>query len=260
MRIGVCCTDADRIRLIRDTGFDFVEVNNTNVYRMSDGEFARLLEVRRESPKGFFYSCNGLVPPDIRLTGEGVDYEMIRGFSRESFKKLDRLGVKMLVFGSSKAKNVPEGFPFDEAMKQLVRIISIFSEEAKPYGMSVCIEPLNRSECNIINTAEESVALARMVADASVGGHVDYFHMTENGEDMQSLALLAGEIFHTHIASPGARTLPLRDDGADYVSFFAALRAGGYDKTVAFEGRGGKSGEELSAMLGFLRELSNARQ
>ncbi len=258
MKIGICSSNAEHIKLCKAVGYDFIEVNNTKIFGMSDSEFAELLEIKEKSSEGFFYACNGLVPGDIRLTGEGVDYEAIRSFSRESFKRLNELEVKMLVFGSSKAKNVPEGFPFDEAMKQLVKIISVFADEAKPYGMKICIEPLNRSECNIINTAGESVGLAKLADLLSVGGHVDYFHMTENGEDMQSLIPLAKDIFHTHIASPVTRTVMSFEDGADYASFFKALRDGGYDRTVSFEGRGGKSEEELREMLEYLRKLSDA--
>ncbi len=255
MKIGACKTNPEEIKLIHDIGYDFVEVSNTKVFSMNGGEFERLLSLKNKLREGFFHSANSLVPGDVRLTGYDVDFEKIRNFAKESFRRLSLLGVKVLVFGSSNAKNVPAGFSFDVATEQLVSVVSIFAEEASVYGMSVCIEPLNRNECNIINTAKEAIYLARKTGKKNVGGHVDYFHMTENGEDISSLASYAGELIHVHIASPGERTVVLPTDGVDYSLFFSSLRKGGYDKTVSFEGRGGKDEKELRCMLEYMRTL-----
>ena len=144
---------------------------------------------------------------------------------------------------------------YDEAMDQLVKVTQIFAEAAAKNGQQVCIEPLRTEECNIINTAEDSIKLAKDTGCANVGGHVDYYHLMQNGEKMSKLEGLAKDIVHAHIASPCKRTAPTADDGADYKQFFDYLRKGGYDATVSFEGKADRTPEALTALCTFLKTL-----
>ena len=257
MKIGICTSEKEVILLAKKVGFDFVEVNASGAV-MKDEKYAMLLELSRELPDGFMYSCNGLVPGEFRLTGPEADEGKIREYAETSFARLATLGVKMLVFGSSGAKRVPEGFSFDKATEQLVVAMRIFSDEAAKHGQRVCIEPLRYAECNIINTLEDSLELVRLTARENVGAHVDYFHLMQNGERLAKLEGAAKKIIHTHIASPCKRSTPKYDDGADYASFFDYLRRGGYDATVSFEGSFEHTEEELSEMYRYIRECSTA--
>lgn len=258
MKIGLCTSEKELILLARKVGFDFVEVNASGAV-MKDEKYAMLLELSRELPDGFMYSCNGLIPSDVRLTGPDVDLARVREYASKSFARLASLGVKMLVFGSSAAKRVPEGFSLDKATEQLVVAMRIFSDEAAKHGQRVCIEPLRYSECNIINTLEDSLELVRLTARENVGAHVDYFHLMQNGERLAKLEGAAKKIMHTHIASPCMRNTPKYDDGADYRCFFDYLRRGGYDATVSFEGSFEHTEEELAEMCAYMRECSTAR-
>ena len=255
MKIGLCESRVAEIKQAYELGFDFVEVSNWAVYTMDEERYANTVKLTEELPANFMYACNGLVPPDFRLTGPDVNFEEIREFAEKSFAKLAKLGVKMLVFGSSKAKIVPEGFDFDEAMAQLVKVTQIFAEAAAKNGQKVCIEPLRTEECNIINTVEDSVNLAKATGCANVGGHVDYYHLMQNGEKVSKLEELAKDLIHTHIASPCKRIIPTPDDGADYKQFFDYLRKGGYDATVSFEGGGNKTPKALKALCEYLKSL-----
>ncbi len=254
MKIGYCTCDISQIELLYTLGYDFVEVNNTYLNDLSEDEFAPFESFASTHPD-FIYSCNCMFPSSLHLTGPEVDYVRIREFCESSFSRLDRIGVKMLVFGSSGAKQVPDGFSFDAAMEQLVACTRIFSEIANRYGMRICIEPLRRCECNIINTAYDAERLARLTDRQNVGSHVDFFHMMQNGEKLSCLSELAKSIIHTHIASPVERSIPTFDDGADYAFFFDVLRSGGYDATVSFEGRGSGNPDTLKSMLSYLKSL-----
>lgn len=255
MKIGLCESRINEIKMAYEAGFDFIEISNWTVYKMDEKCYADTLALTKELPANYIYACNGLVPPDFRLTGPDVNFEEIEKFAEASFAKLATLGVKMLVFGSSKAKIVPEGFPFEEAMEQLVKVTQIFAKAAEKHGQRVCIEPLRTEECNIINTVEDSIDLAKRTGCANVGGHTDYYHLMQNGEKTSKLEGLAKDIIHTHIASPCKRVMPSPDDGADYKQFFDYLRKGGYDATVSFEGGGTKSPETLKALCEFLKSL-----
>ena len=254
MKIGICASEPEQIRMAQRAGYDFVEVNTAGTI-MNDEKYPGLLELRASLPAEFMYSCNVLCPADLRLTGPDVDYEKIRAYCFDSFARLDSLGIKMIVFGSSAAKRVPEGFSMDTAMDQLVEAVRIFSEVAATHSQRVCIEPIRFSECNIINTALDAAELVRRVDRENVGLHVDYFHMMQNGEKLSQLIELAPMITHTHIASPCKRSMPTFDDGADYAFFFEALRKGGYDSTVTFEGSTEWDSELLCDTCAYLREV-----
>lgn len=253
MRFGICC-DIDKLELCLNSGADFIEVNNTKIAQACDEEFNDALLLSKKHPNTILAS-NGLIPKTIRLTGNDVDYDKIVEFCESSFERLSLLGVKILVFGSSGAKRVPEGFSFELAMQQLVRCVRIFSDVAKRYDQIVVIEPLRYSECNIINLMRESKELADLVDRDNVKAHVDFFHMMQNQETFTELQKFASDFVHAHIASPVLRTLPAFDDGANYKEFLDILKNANPDLSVSFEGSTKFEENELKTMFSFLKSL-----
>ena len=253
MKIGIC-TDVLNMEKALAAGADYIEVSNMKLSAMSDEDFEKMAAIAAAHPE-YAYCTNSLVPGDIRLTGPDVDYDKIREFSEKSFARLARLGVKILVFGSSKAKVVPEGFSFDEAWDQLVKVTRIFAEVAAKHGQTVVIEPLRHEECNIINLVGDSVKLAQLADRENVKAHVDFYHLMQNGEKLSELVPCVPFLGHVHIASPVKRTAPTHDDGANYKAFFDVLRANGYDGTVSYEGKGVTDPDELRTLVNFLKSF-----
>ena len=253
MKIGICC-GLENMEAALAAGADYIEVNNMKLSALSDEAFETVAQAA-EKHLGYAYCSNCLIPGDIRLTGPDVDYDKIREFSEKSFARLARLGVQILVFGSAKAKIVPEGFSFDEAWDQLVEVTRIFADVAAKHGQTVVIEPLRHEECNIINLAGESVKLVQLAERDNVKAHVDFYHLMQNGEKLTDLAPFVPFLGHVHMASPVKRTAPTYDDGADYKAFFDVLRAGGYDGTVSYEGEAVTDPQELRTMVSFLKSL-----
>ena len=254
MKIGMCCRTIDLAELCINAGADFIEVNNNGISKMSDEEFSIALDLSKKYP-GKFLICNGLIPAEYRLTGDDVDFDAIREFCEFSFERLAKLGVKILVFGSGKAKHVPEGFSFEVAMDQLVKVVQIFGDVAKKYGQIVVIEPLRYLECNIINLVSESRQLADLSGRDNVKAHVDFFHMMQNEETLTELEKYASYLGHVHIASPIGRKVPTFDDGANYKAFMDIIRNGNPDQTVSYEGKSELDPEKLKTMFAFLKSL-----
>ena len=254
MKIGICTSDPKQILLAYELGYDFVEVNNKGDV-MNDEKYPELLALSKKLPEGFFYSCNCLLAPSPRITGPDADFDGLREYCEKSFARLAELGVRMIVFGSSDAKRIPEGFSREVATEQIINAVRMFSDIAEKYGQRVCIEPLREAECNCVNTVDEAVEIATLADRANVGAHADYYHMMQNGEKLSKLTTLAKHIMHTHIASPCKRNAPSADDGADYKYFFDALRRGGYDATVSFEGSFKPTREDMREMRDYLASL-----
>ena len=253
MKFGIC-TQIENLPLFAETGLDFIEVNAAAITQKSEEDFAAAREIADRFP-GKVLSCNGLVPSALRLTGPDVDFDAVTAYTEKCFGRIAALGVKTIVFGSSSAKKVPDGFSREEAMEQLVRVVRIFSDVAERYGQTVVIEPLNTGECNIINTVADSVSLMKAVDRQNVRAHVDFYHLMQNGETLSELAPQVQYIPHVHIASPIKRIVPTFDDGAHYGAFLTTLRENGFDGTVSYEGKSKLTEEMVRTLMSFLKSL-----
>ncbi|MCC7206856.1 MAG: sugar phosphate isomerase/epimerase [Anaerolineae bacterium] len=66
-------------------------------------------------------------------------------------------------------------------------------------GVRFALEPLNRFETDLINTAEQALDYAREVGAPNVGLHLDTFHMHLEEKSVEGAVRLAGErLFHVH--------------------------------------------------------------
>ena len=244
MRFGYCVNmlaedpagvGYDWISRLPGLGFDYVDLPMAQMMALSDEEFEQLVVAPlRES--GLPCVCsNNLFPASYRLTGPNADHDAAYAYCEKAFPRAAKLGASRLVFGSSGARNVPFGFPREEATRQLAALLTRLSPLAAQYGLTMVLEPLNRAESNILTSIRESVALCRAVDQPAVRMLVDSYHMSLSGETAADVAQTTGMLQHVHIARPLGRGLPCEGDGEDYPAFFRALRAAGYDDAVSIE-------------------------
>ncbi len=252
MKIGICC-GVEFYEKAFEAGADFIEVNNVPLHDMSDEKFAELCEFA-DKHKGQFLAANGLFPGKMRLTGEEQSPD-IREFLEKSIKRLARLGVKFIVFGSGAARNCPDGFPMEKAKEQVLEIACMAADLAAPYGINVGMEPLRAEETNMIHSAADSCEIAKLGNRPNLLGHVDFYHFMQGGETLAELEPCIPMIGHVHIASPVKRTIPVKGDCADYGAFLKALRDGGYDGTVSFEGKRPDDWGKVAESLNYIRSL-----
>jgi len=101
-------------------------------------------------------------------------------------------------------------------------------------GVRLALEPLNRYETTLINTAAEGLALIEEVGAPNLGLLLDTFHMNIEEPSIEGSIQACGQhILHFHVAdsnrwAPGAGHL-------DFGSILAALRATGYDGWISGE-------------------------
>ncbi len=252
MKFGIC-TSIDNLEKALNAGADYIEVGNTALCKLSDGDFEKAAAIADSFP-GKILACNGLFPGDIRLTGENQSDKIVPWLEK-SVSRLARVGVKNIVFGSGSARNCPEGFPMEKAFEQIVQIARITADLSKPHGMTIVIEPLRAEETNIIHTAADSCNVAKQGARDNIRGHVDFYHFMQGGEKLRDLIPCIPLLGHVHIASPVKRSMPTFDDCADYKAFLSALRSGGYDGLVSFEGKKPDSWELIAEYFSFIKSL-----
>ncbi len=201
------------------------------------------------------YSCNGLFPGDIRLTGD-VNWDRIKEYCDETFYKLAEVKVKMLVFGSGKAKHVPDGFDRAKAWDQLYELGAYLSDTAKQYGQTVVVEPLRYQEVNIVNTVDEGAEYCRVVHRDNFKLLVDFYHFANNQEDWASLERNRDLLAHAHIATVEERTRPTtKEDWAFFERSINALRAINFTGNLSFEG-GDHEACHMSEMAERMKEIA----
>ncbi len=229
------CVGLKGLALAKAAGFDYVELGTTEIAALSDADFeAAVAQVKAAGiPTP---NANLFLPGTLKLTGaEAATPEQQMAYVTKAFARLERLGVKILCFGSGGARRVPDGFPKDQAFAQLVAFGKRIAPAARTHGITVVIEPLRRQESNIINTTAEGLALVKAVADPNFQLLVDFFHLASEREDPAIMVEAKAHIRHTHMANPTGRVFPLAWDEFDYGPFFATLRAIGYTGRMSVE-------------------------
>lgn len=221
------------IPLLVQAGYDYMELPLAQVMELSETEFVRLQSQVKESGIPCL-CCNNFFPASVRLTGETADPYKIQQYVVGALARAAGLGVKTIVFGSSGAKNIPAGFPREEAMHQIVALLQDIGTQAASLGIQIVIEPLCREESNCIRTLEEGNLLVEQVHRSNVALLVDYYHFFKERENFAALKQYLHHIRHVHFAKPEGRCVPTGPD-PELQSFFTVLRQGGYDGTVSLE-------------------------
>jgi D-psicose/D-tagatose/L-ribulose 3-epimerase len=108
------------------------------------------------------------------------------------------------------------------------------AEIAANHGVTLAIEPLNRFETDMVNTAVQARAMVDAVDHPSVGIHLDTFHMNIEEENVYDAILLAGkDLKHVH-ASESHRGTPGKGLAA-WDDLAGGIKAVGYTGPVVIE-------------------------
>lgn len=234
IRLGVC-TAAENADTLSRIGYDYIELGLSRVTALSDAEFAALAEKMDSCPIRA-ESYNGMLPSELRVTGPDVSATAQHEYLEKAFARARRLGGKVVVFGSSGARNVPDGFPIDVAWRQIVNFLRLAERHAANYDLVIAIEPLRRKEANIINYVSEAVLLASIHQLPHIRALADTFHMAMGSEPLSAIETAGDMLAHVHTANAIGRRYPKRGDGEDYRAIFRALMDIGYEGRVSIEG------------------------
>jgi len=230
MKIGVC-GNPELMEQAKAAGFDYIELPMSGIASLSEEAFVEVQHKAQELdlPSPAF---NLLFPGTLQLM-TCADTE-IAAYLEKAFARAQKLGCKIAVFGSGRARAIPEGMSFADGFRRLVQVTRLTGEIAARYGITIAIEPLNRRETNIINSVAEGGCLAAAVDLPSVQVLADYYHIAEDNEPLTDIARV-GALTHTHMALKGTRGYPVAKD-AGVAAFMGKLKAIGYTGHMSVEG------------------------
>ena len=124
----------------------------------------------------------------------------------------------------------PEESDFEHAAEVLAEV----ARHAAERDVTLGIEPVNRYETFLVNTAEHGRKLAEMVGEPNVGVHLDAYHMNiEEDEFGEPVRATLPSLCHFHL-SESHRGIP-GQGVVDWEAIMGALVEGGYDGYVGLE-------------------------
>lgn len=236
MRFGVCC-GPDRFELIKRLGYDYIEAGFAAVTGMSDEEFAVYAgKVKASGLK--VETCNGFFGPGIIIVGPDADCSFVPDYVEKGMSRVKQLGCEVVVLGSGKARNIPEGFDRETAVKQFCDVLKTAGDIGAKYGIKIAIEPLNSGETNFINTVRDALDIVNRLNHPYVGALADFFHVFKSGETLDAIENAGELLFHTHLARADAdRQMPKSAEDLKVCKLWAAaLKKCGYNGRMSLEG------------------------
>jgi sugar phosphate isomerase/epimerase len=235
VKFGIC-TSFTNAAAVKAAGWDYVEENVQSLLQGTVTDQQWTQEPAAWAAALPIPAANSLVPASLKITGPDVDPNALGSYMETVVRRAAKVGIKTLVFGSGGARNVPDGFDREEARQQILDFVRSSADLAAAAEIMLVAEPLNRGECNIINTIDEAMQYVRAVDHPNFQCLLDTYHLWLEDESLANLKAAMPWIKHVHLADKEGRVAPGLSGLADYRPVFRILKGAGYDGLVSFEG------------------------
>ena len=241
MKFGICCAPdalgepARLFAVLTEAGADYVEWG-VGATMQSEGDFERLRAAVAGAPlKPEAFNC--FIPATHRLTGPDVDLQGALDYASEAMRRCSALGAEVIVLGSGGARKLQDGWEPTRGLDQFETFCRELGPRAAQHHITIAIEPLNKSEDNLINSVAAGAAIVDAVDHPNIRLLADFYHMTHDGEAVADAAKVGSRLVHTHVADLERAAPGFAPEGeADFVGFFRAVNAANYDARCSFEG------------------------
>ena len=219
-KFGIC-TEFDKLPQLAEAGFDYIEPP-TYMFSLADENEFRAICKDIERSGVPCEACNFFYPTDFRVTGKDIDRDKIYAYIDKAVERAAVLGVRNITVGSGPARNVPEGFPKEDASRQFGDQIHYAGELAARGGIEITIEPIRPASTNLINNLAEAKALADYVNLPNVKSMADINQMSGAGDTIEMIYQYDAYIRHLHILDVGNKCYPLNPEDPELTALVKA--------------------------------------
>lgn len=187
----------------------------------------RGLEIVCFTPEQVIYPVN-IASPDSRLRAESI----------AMFRRAAELAVE---FGAAKLFLTPgrgfESEPVEAAWRRSIDALGEIAAYADGLGLECLLEPLQRVESNLVNSAADAARALADVAAPNLGVALDTVAMAVAGDDVDGyFALLGDRVRHVHLIDGApAGHLAWGDGDLPLAAILRALDRHGYDGWMTVE-------------------------
>lgn len=230
----------DALRLARDAGYDGVEIapftlaDDARQIPLSERQRLRCLAEAcglrliglhwlLVKPEGLF-----ITHPDAQIRQQTQDYlEALVHLCAD-------LGGDRLVLGSPKQRMVMPGSTREQAWQRARDVFHGLLPSAAARGVTLCLEPLARTETNFINTVGEGLRMVAEVGHPCLKVHLDVKAMCDEGRPLDVIIReAAGHVGHLHVNDANRKGPGWGD--TDYRPIVRALAEIGYGDYASVE-------------------------
>ena len=244
-------------------GFDVLEISCAGLKDLTDERLEALRYCKEEQgirltggygPR----ACENLASADAAVVRNAFE------FWKQTFSALSKLGIASVGGGlySYWPADYSVGVDKQGDLERSVRNMRILAAMAQDYGITLCMESLNRHEGYLINTALECVEYVKAVDAPNVKVMLDTYHMNMEEDSMREAILTAGSMLgHFHVGENNRR-LPGQGSIVPWQEIGAALREIGYEGDIVMEPfvlRGGQVGQDIRIWRDLIEDSSEER-
>jgi D-psicose/D-tagatose/L-ribulose 3-epimerase len=217
---------------VRRMGFDVVELQVENPGDWDPGRAAELLE-----EQGLGASLCAVMPPGRDLLGDADEVASTQDYLRHCIDVAERIGSRAVggpIYSAVGRTWLLEPAERRRTIEQLVEALRPVADYAGEHGVALALEPLNRYETSLINTAEQGLEVVAQLGSDALGLLLDTYHMNiEEKSPAGAIRLAGSRLVHVHACgsdrgTPGA-------DHLDWPAIATALRDVAYDGAVCIE-------------------------
>jgi sugar phosphate isomerase/epimerase len=254
LTIGLCGSWSNAA-LAKQAGCSYIEAGVANLLMpdKSDTDFKNQFDTL-EATQPLKVECfNVFIPKELKSVGDQANHEGIIKYASVAFQRAQIVGAKIIVFGSSGSRTIPEGFDRTKAKEQFIALCKMLAPIAAKHNITLAIENLNQSETNFINKLKESAEIVEAVNHPNLKLMCDIYHALKENDLASELVRYKGHLVHCHIAEKQDRTAP-GVMGDDFKPYFNALKKIKYKGRISLECRWKNMEAELPIAVKVLQE------
>lgn len=254
LRIGLCGAWG-KAELAKQAGCSYIEEGVAKILmpHNSDAEFRTQLEVL-SSVQPLQPECfNVFLPRELKSVGDQANHEGILQYASTAFRRAEMVGAKIIVFGSSGSRTIPDGFDQAKAKEQFISLCKRLTPFAARHNITLAIEQLNHEETNFINTMNEAAEIVEAVGHPHLKMICDIYHALKENDPASEITRLKEHLVHCHIAEKKDRTPP-GVNGEDFTAYLKALKKINYKGRISLECNWKNMESELPVAVKVLQE------
>jgi sugar phosphate isomerase/epimerase len=231
-------TKFENIDLVKAASGDFIGISVGDWLdpNMSEEAFTALQEKAKSSLLPITLANGFIRPKHLKATGPDINHDELLTYIEVVFQRAQKSGIKMINFGSSGARNIPDGFDKELAFTQFTDLLKRIGPLAAKYNLTVGVEQLRKQECNFINTLAEVARVVRGANHPNIKAVADFYHMVVEGDTPKDLAKVTDILMHVEIAEEKDRRIPGTTD-QDFRPFFKVLKKAKYKGAIGIEAK-----------------------
>jgi sugar phosphate isomerase/epimerase len=233
MKLGICnemfedWSIEKTFESVKNAGYEGLEIApftlGTSVYEISQDTIEKIRTLSQSTGIQII-GTHWLISKPPGLSVSSADKELRDKTARYLEKLVDltsQMGGDIMVFGSPKQRNIGEGQTYSEVKKYFIETIMPALEECKKRNVTMCLEPLARTETNFVKNADEAIEIIEEVSHPCFKLHLDVKAMSDEQLPIPEIIKKGAKYLkHFH-----ANDKNLRGPGQGDVDFTPIIRA-----------------------------------